>query len=84
LVIDEIRRGRAFFDTLDMEKVSTYLSHIRKEGVDGRPLLAEREEDPEYGDYWDESGGPDTLLSVMMTERGVPDSDVDVLSRIMQ
>jgi hypothetical protein len=83
LIIDEINRGRAFFDTLDMDKVSAYLSHIRKEGVDGRPLLAER--DPEYGDYWGESGGSDnSLLSMMMSESEVPDSDVDVLSRIMQ
>ena len=46
-IAQEIRRASRFADTLDMDKLGTYIAHIRKE-----PPLYEEEEDDD--DYWGE------------------------------
>jgi hypothetical protein len=45
-IAHEIRRASKFADTLDMDKLSTYIAHIRKE-----PPLYEDEDDDD-DDYW--------------------------------
>ena len=46
-IAHEIRRASRFADTLDMDKLGTYIAHIRKE-----PPLYDDDDDDDDDDYW--------------------------------
>lgn len=83
-ISDEIRKASQFIDTLDMDKVSNYLKHIRKEEDRDKPLLSNYGiPDPEYNEYWEDDSQKqpqDNLISNLLTNN---DETEQVLSRLM-
>ncbi len=81
-IAQEIRRASRFVDTLDMDKVGGYLSHIRKE----RPFYEELEDDDE--NYWDDDEPksddklPDLSL-VMQSQSSEQQRQNEILARLI-
>jgi hypothetical protein len=84
-IATEIRRASRFVDTLDMDKVGTYLSHIRKE--EG-PYFDDYEDDDE-NEFWPEETILDTsndlpdLSLVMRTQNDEQKRQNEILSRLI-
>ena len=84
-IATEIRRASRFVDTLDMDKVGTYLSHIRREE---QPSYFD-DYDDEEDEFWPEETIEDTsndlpdLSLVMRTQNDEQKRQNEILSRLI-
>jgi len=82
-VTDELRRASAFVDTLDMDKLSGYLRHIRRDEDKDKPILISiNEADPEFDDYWNDEPDDKLIENLLVSQTQESDKENAVLSRL--